>query len=147
MRKLATYLEDLFGLESHTAAKRYGLDTNRFRWIKRHLDDRLAARLADKAPEGLYLRTEPARQYPFGVVGKQILGFTNIDNVGLSGFELSHDSILTGQRGWADYRRDGHRKTYRVQEQALVKPVPGKSVVLTVDWQLQEIVEEEIYLR
>jgi cell division protein FtsI/penicillin-binding protein 2 len=144
MRRVADYLEDLFDLKSGSAISRYRLSTNRFRWIKRHLDDRLADRLADEAPAGLYLRTEPARQYPYGTVGKQILGFTNIDNVGLSGFELSHDSLLTGQRGWADYRRDGLRKTYRVQEKALVIPVPGKSVVLTIDWQLQEIVEEEL---
>jgi cell division protein FtsI (penicillin-binding protein 3) len=79
-------------------------------------------------------------------VGKQILGFTNIDNQGLSGFELSCDSMLAGVNGWADVRRDGRRNTFRVKEQALVKPEPGTAVVLTVDWQLQEIVEEELRL-
>jgi len=144
IKRLAAYLEGLFDMTSGQAVKRYQLDTNRFRWIKRHLDDRLADRIDREAPPGLYLRTEPSRQYPFGSVGKQILGFTNIDNLGLSGFELSYDSVLTGTRGWADIRRDGHRNTFRVKETALVKPEPGRSVVLTVDWQLQEIVEEEL---
>jgi len=36
------------------------------------------------------------------------------------------------------------RNTFRVKEQALVKPVPGRSLVLAVDWHLQEIVDREL---
>ncbi len=144
LNRIATYLEDVFHLSSGQAVDNYRLRPNRFRWVKRHLDDRVARRIAGEAPHGLYLRDETTRQYPFGRVGKQILGFTNIDSKGLSGFELSFDSLLAGEKGWADIRRDGLRNTYRVKETALVKPVPGQSVVLTVDWQMQDIVEQEL---
>lgn len=144
VRQVAAYLEGLFSIPSGTAAKKYRLKPNRFRWISRHLDDRTAARIANEAPRGLYLRSETRREYPFERVGKQIIGFTSIDGDGLSGFELSYDSILAGKNGYADIRRDGLRNTFRVKETALVKPVAGQSVVLTVDWHLQEIVEEEL---
>jgi cell division protein FtsI (penicillin-binding protein 3) len=72
------------------------------------------------------------------------VGFADIDNQGQSGLELANDSLLSGANGWADIRRDGLRNTFRVREQALVQPSPGESLVLTVDFRLQEIVEEEL---
>ncbi|UCD64706.1 MAG: PASTA domain-containing protein [Candidatus Zixiibacteriota bacterium] len=144
LREVARYLEKCFSLKPASAARKYGLESRRFRWIKRHLDDDLARRIASEAPGGLFLREETQREYPFGLIGKQILGFTDIDNAGRAGVELSYDSLLAGRKGWADIRRDGLRNTYRVTEKALVKPEPGQSMVLTVDWNLQEIVEEEL---
>jgi len=144
LRKICDYLDRLYGFKRGQAEKEFGLETNRFRWVDRRMSDQLADRVTKDAPRGLYLRDETERQYPFGRVGNQVLGFTSIDNDGLSGFELSADSLLTGQPGWADIRRDGLRNTYRVKETALVKPVPAQSVVLTLDWNLQDVVEQEL---
>ncbi|MEW5795130.1 MAG: penicillin-binding transpeptidase domain-containing protein [Candidatus Zixiibacteriota bacterium] len=140
----AAYLEKIFRLRSGDAVRKYKLEVNKFRWIDRRLDERLAQRIEKEAPPGLYLRADLARQYPYALVGRQILGYTNIDNEGLSGFELLRDSLLSGTSGYADFNRDGRRETYTIREQALVKPIAGQSVVLTVDWQLQEIVEQEL---
>ncbi|MBN1212717.1 MAG: penicillin-binding protein 2, partial [candidate division Zixibacteria bacterium] len=145
LNEVAAYLDSLFDLKPGTARNKYGLAIRKFRFIKRCFGDDLERRIeADRVPHGLYIRQESQREYPFGLVGKQVLGFTDIDNRGQSGFELTFDSLLAGQQGWADIRRDGLRNTYRVKESALVKPVPGKSLVLTIDWRLQEIVEEEL---
>ena len=144
LNRVAAYVERLFDLKAGTARNRFGLAVKRFRWIKRMLDDDLAAKIAADAPAGLSLRKETQRDYPYGLIGKQVIGFADIDNHGKSGVELSCDSILTGKEGYADIHRDGLRNTYRVEEQALVKPEPGRSLVLTVDWDLQEIVEEEL---
>jgi cell division protein FtsI (penicillin-binding protein 3) len=144
LRRSAGYLEKLYHLKKGSAKKRYGLAVRRFRYIDRRVDDELANHIAETAPRGLYLRQESKREYPFGTVGKQVVGFTDIDNQGQSGFELSFDSILAGQPGLADIRRDGLRNAFRVQEAAMVKPRPGTSVVLTLDWRLQDIVEQEL---
>lgn len=142
--QVARYVEKTFGMAAGTARKICGLQPGRFRWIKRQMKDQLAAKIEKDAPYGLYLRKEAKRQYPFELVGKQILGFTDIDNKGCSGLEYSLDSVLAGAKGSADIRRDGKQKTYRVQESALVKPIPGLGTVLTIDWPMQEIVEEEL---
>lgn len=141
---VATYLAKIGGLTRAEAIEKFKLEPRKFRWIKRRLADEEAKQIAADNPPGLHLREDSHRAYPFGLVGKQILGFTDIDNLGQSGFELAYDSMLTGKEGYADIRRDGLRKTYRVEEAALVKPTPGKSVVLTVDWRLQDIVESEL---
>lgn len=144
LAEVSSYIEDLLGLRRGSAVGAYGLRPGRFRWIRRHLDDDLAARITRTAPPGLHLRRESERSYPFGLVGKQILGFTDIDNAGQAGLELTYDSLLAGKPGQADVRRTGTAQTYRVKEQALIRPEPGQSLVLTVDWRLQEIVEQEI---
>ncbi len=141
---VCNYLERLFSLRRGSARKKFGLACQRFRWIKRRLHDELAATVEADAPGGLYLRKETQRVYPYGLVGKQVLGFTDIDHHGLAGVELSYDSVLAGREGLADIRRDGLRNTFRVKEAALVRPEPGRSLVLTIDWQLQEIVEQEL---
>lgn len=141
---VSRYLEKTLKLQHGSARKVYGLSTRRFRWIKRLIDDKLAARIEREAPAGLFLRKEAVREYPCGEVGKQILGFTDIDNLGRSGFEYACDSLLRGVEGRADIRRDGLRNTFRVKESALVKPQPGRSVVLSIDWRMQEIVQEEL---
>lgn len=144
LNDIARYIEKVWNLSPNTAKKQFGLAPKRFRWIKRMIDDRLAARIEKEAPPGLHLRQEAQRVYPMGVVGKQILGFTDIDNRGQSGLEYAWDSVLAGQKGYADIRRDGLRRTFKVKEKALVKPIPGQSVVLTLDYRMQEIVEEEL---
>jgi cell division protein FtsI (penicillin-binding protein 3) len=144
VEQVARYLEKSYGLRAGEAITKYKLEPRRFKWIKRRITDAESKQIAADSPVGLHLRPESHRAFPFGLVGKQILGFTDIDNVGQSGFELAYDSLLTGTKGYADVRRDGLRKTYQVEEAALVKPIPGKSVVLTVDWRLQDIVESEL---
>lgn len=144
LNQSAAYLEKLLNLPKGSAIKDLKLGVNRFRWIDRQIDDKLADHIAKTAPGGIYLRNEVQRDYPFGSIGKQILGFTNIDCRGQSGFEYAYDSVMAGQPGYADYRRDGLQNIYRVREKALVKPVPGKSMLLSIDWALQEIVEEEL---
>jgi len=143
-RQVAAYLDNFFGYPSGTAMKRFRLRTRRFSWVQRLMSDKMARRLEAEAPNGLYLREESRRTYPFGTVGKQILGFTDVDNKGRAGFEFAFDSLLAGQDGYADIRRDGLRNTYRVKETALVKPVAGTPVVLSIDWRLQDIVEDEL---
>ncbi|MEW6051260.1 MAG: penicillin-binding transpeptidase domain-containing protein [Candidatus Zixiibacteriota bacterium] len=141
---VARYLDRFYKLPEGTARREYKLENKRFRWIKRRLSDGEANRLQADAQPGLHLRKDFQREYPFGLVGKQIVGYTDIDNQGQSGFELAYDSLMAGQAGLADIRRDGLRNTYRVDEHALIKPTAGTSLVLTIDWRLQDIVEQEL---
>ena len=138
------YLDSFFKMPPGTAKRKYNLRKNQYSPIQRKMDDETAERIAKDSPKGLHLSEEPHRVYPFGLIGKQILGFTNIDGKGLSGLELCYDSTLAGQVGTVAYRNDVFRNRFRINEQAIVKPVPGQSKILTIDWKMQEIVEEEL---
>ncbi len=93
---------------------------------------------------GLFLREEPTRQYPYRDIGKAILGFVDLDNRGRSGVELVMNDYLTGLPGLSSIQRNGIGEEYLIREIPLREPIPGNSVVVTVDWDKQQIVEEEL---
>ncbi len=138
------FLDSLHGLPAGSSIQEHKIAKRKFRYIKRNISDELAHDIEQLEPAGIVLRREPRRQYPFGTAGKQIVGFTDIDNKGASGLELAFDSLLTGTAGQADILRDGLDRSYRFEETALIPPTPGASVVLTIDWQLQEILESSL---
>jgi cell division protein FtsI (penicillin-binding protein 3) len=122
-------------------------DSN-FVWLKRKVDkkegERIKSRLAREKIEGVYVLNETKRYYLDEGVGKDILGFTNIDNRGLAGVELQYNQKLSGKNGEATLQRDGHRDYYQLTEYPIQEPKSGKNLVLTIDMELQSIVEEEL---
>ncbi|HSH00694.1 MAG TPA: penicillin-binding transpeptidase domain-containing protein [candidate division Zixibacteria bacterium] len=140
----AHYLDKLFGKQRGFSQKRWDIQPHRFRWIRRGIDDALARQVSEEAPGGVYIKEEQGRTYPYGLIGKQILGYTDIDNTGISGVEALFNEQLRGHDGSADIQRDGLSNTYQVNERPLIEPRPGQSIVLTLDWEFQEIVEDEL---
>ncbi len=144
INNIYNYLDRLFGKPRGYARRAYPLEMNKFRWIERRLSDELVQRVMHDSIPGLYIQKELGREYPYGEVGAQLIGCTNIDGKGISGLEYSYDSLLVGKCGVTEYLRDGQRTTYRLREVPQVQPERGKSVILTIDWALQEIVEQEL---
>jgi cell division protein FtsI (penicillin-binding protein 3) len=90
---------------------------------------------------GLDFISEMKRYYPKSGTGSHILGFTNIDNLGLDGIEKTFDPNLRGQPGLFLLNTDARQKMIYKNQQ---DPVPGNSIVLTIDEQLQYITEREL---
>lgn len=135
----------IFNCSYDQAARDHSLKPRHFTWIKRHLSDSELVRYRRKDPEGgLFLRDEPTRVYPQGTVGRGILGFVNLDNCGRSGLELTMDEHLAGSDGRALVQKDGLGFEFPIREIPLRPAVSGESMVLTVDWRKQQIVEEEL---
>jgi cell division protein FtsI/penicillin-binding protein 2 len=134
-------------LQKSPAALRreYQLEPKRFRWIKRKLAAEELARYNEKMrQQGLFIREEPTRCYPFGEVGRSILGFVDIDNVGRSGIEMEMNGRLVGTPGRSMIQKDGKGTIYRIKEIPVKEAVSGTSIVLTIDWDKQQIVEREL---
>lgn len=144
INRIHRYLDKLYSYSEGKSRKRNPLQPNRFRWLDRSLSDERAERIAGDSIPGLYLKEETKRDCPFGQVGLQLIGCTDIDGRGISGMEYYYDSILAGVPGLIDYLRDAKRNTFRIKEIPLIEPVSGNSIVLTVDWKFQAIVEEEL---
>lgn len=93
---------------------------------------------------GLYKIKELKRTYPYSHVAGQVIGFTNIDNVGLGGIELQYDQRLAGVPGWEVLRFDGLGVSYPSANCSKKEPHHGESIVLTLDIFYQMIAEEEL---
>jgi cell division protein FtsI/penicillin-binding protein 2 len=106
--------------------------------------DALRAKLRDQKITGVFFEHDETRLYPNGSMLCHVIGFTDFDHKGIQGVEASMDEYLRGQDGfrYIEHDRTGQEIVqYRGQERA---PRDGYQVRLTVDLNLQNIVENEI---
>lgn len=139
------YLAKVLGKSQGELRREFTLEPKRFRWIKRKLAPEQMARYDEKMRQrGVFVREEPTRCYPFGEVGRSILGFVDIDNVGRSGIEMEMNDRLVGKPGRSMIQKDGKGTVYRINEVPVKEAEAGTSIVLTIDWDKQQIVEREL---
>lgn len=115
-----------------------------FVWIKRGLSTEAYLPLDSISIPGLIKIPEPRRNYFFGSEGSQIIGSTNIDNVGRNGIEQTWDETLAGDSAYVVMLKDAFGNL-RPSVESYEKPdTRGNSLVLTIDIDLQRIVEDEL---
>ncbi len=104
----------------------------------------LKARLDAQNLRGITFEYEPKRIYPNGPMLCHVIGFTDSDYHGIQGVEASMEEYLHGQDGYRYIEHDRKNREivlYRGQERAARN---GYQVHLTIDLNLQNIVENEI---
>ena len=67
--------------------------------IKQWITKEQADLIREKGFRGLSIVSDSKRFYPNGNFAPYVLGFTNIDNIGLEGLEKTYNNILTGTPG------------------------------------------------
>ena len=65
----------------------------------RNLSFEIADKINSYSFDGVYLVKESKRYYPNKNMLSHVLGYTGVDNQGLSGIELLYDEYLTGEDG------------------------------------------------
>ncbi len=114
-----------------------------FAYLKRRIDPALAERVAALELPGLYFQTEYRRYYPAGEVAAQLVGFTDIDDVGQEGLELAYEEWLDGDDGRKRIVRDGKRRI--IEDVELIQSAEaGKDLVLSIDLDMQYLAYREL---
>jgi cell division protein FtsI/penicillin-binding protein 2 len=116
----------------------------RFLWVARRVPPVQGQKIAALRARGVYVSPETRREYPLGAVAAEILGRTNVDNVGIEGLELEFDEVLRGRPGWETQLRDGRGRSHALPRGLRRPPEDGRHVVLTLDADLQSIVETHL---
>lgn len=109
----------------------------------RNLSFDIANKINDLNLDGVYLLKESKRNYIYDNVLSHVIGFTGIDNQGLSGLELKYNKELTGTNGSIKYYSDGKGKRLNLPE-IYEEPVSGKDIKLTIDLDVQLSLENEL---
>ncbi len=108
-----------------------------FIYLKRRVEPELAQKSVMGA-EGVYLQREYHRFYPAGEVVSHVLGFTDIDDVGIEGLELTYQDWLKATPGSRQILRD--RMGRVVENIAQVSAAqPGRDLHTSLDMRLQYI--------
>lgn len=91
---------------------------------------------------GISIVDDNKRYYPNGNFASHILGFTNIDNVGLTGIEKVYDNYLTGVPGKWQKMTDAANRQLPYDGERIYEPTDGTSLVLTIDETIQYFAEK-----
>ncbi|ADQ41419.1 stage V sporulation protein D [Caldicellulosiruptor acetigenus I77R1B] len=111
-------------------------------YIARNIDKEKADRIRKYALPGIYLTGGTKRVYPNGNFLAQVLGFTGIDDQGLSGLELYYDKYLRGKPGAISAQTDASGRAAPFSEEFFKKPVDGYDLMLTIDETIQHFAEK-----
>ena len=84
---------------------------------------------------------ENKRFYPHEDTAAQILGFVNIDGIGIEGVELNLDRYLRGEAGFRVTTRDAMGRDISALDRKTIQPVDGAHVRLTIDHFIQYLTE------
>ncbi|HEX8692488.1 MAG TPA: penicillin-binding protein [Longimicrobium sp.] len=90
---------------------------------------------------GFHVERKLERFYPQGAVGREVLGGVSGDGRALGGIEQALDGSLRGEDGFSVLRRDAKGRKEASLSLPAVQPRDGRDVVLTLDFDLQEIAD------
>lgn len=141
----AKKLSEILNIEYETMYKHVTKRTSleRVHPYGRNLNDEIKNKINELNIDGVYLLKESKRNYIYKDVLSHVIGYTGIDNQGLSGLELKYDKELTGKDGSIKYYSDGKGNKLELS-QIYNEPENGKDINLTIDLDIQLALENEL---
>jgi stage V sporulation protein D (sporulation-specific penicillin-binding protein) len=116
--------------------------------LRATVDAPVAAAIRKLDCPGLIVSNEWKRAYPHEQAGAALLGFVGTDMKGLGGIEAALNRTLSGTDGQMLVVLDGRlpRSRSQIPGRSVVTKnmVPGSSVALTIDLEIQAIAEQEL---
>lgn len=107
-----------------------------FVWLKRQVDEDVAKQITALNIKGIYQRKEYKREYPEGESAVHVVGFTNVEDNGQEGVELTFNKALAGRNGSRRVIKDRlGRVVEDVGEQ--IPPMEGRDLQLSIDSKVQ----------
>ncbi len=103
-----------------------------------------AALLDDYSFRSLIKREDNSRVYPFGSAAAHVLGFVNKQGVAVEGIEKEYDRFLRGKDGKLIRQLDSKKRLVTIRDDISQKPEKGKTVVLTIDINMQKLLEKAL---
>lgn len=138
---LATLCAKTFGKPKEHYLKKLNEKT-RFVWLERNQSQSQAEPLLAVDIDGLIVRKETHRQYEN--LASQVIGFVDADNNGISGLEKQLERYLRGKDGFLTMQRTATGRAFPAIGAPREDPIAGCRVELTIDADVQAIVEDEL---
>ena len=143
-------LAPVLALDQESAVKKLSDNTKGSvilkRQVRRDTVDAIRQLMAE-APEEACLNAiafdeDTSRTYPYGAMLAQVLGLTTVDSEGQSGLESYYESVLAGTQGAYLRQVDARNRVLAGQEGWYVPSQEGSTLKLTIDVDIQEIVDK-----
>lgn len=117
--------------------------TSYFMYIKRRLNEQEINLIQESGLSDIKFLNEPSRFYPIESAA-QIIGVTDIDNVGLFGIEMQFNNRLAGTPSTYTLEKDARSGHFYFEKKTKIQGKTGAPVTLTIDSNLQFLIHEEL---
>ena len=122
--------------------------TKRYKQIAAGVEEETAAQIREfintNGISGIHIEPSLKRYYPKGKLASQIVGFTNLSNVGSEGIEASYNSYLSGIPGKVITSKGNNEMDMPFSYENYVASIPGCDVILTLDSTVQACLEKQM---
>ncbi|MHB1392278.1 MAG: stage V sporulation protein D [Clostridia bacterium] len=112
--------------------------------IKKKVDADKVKLLREKELAGIIFNDDSKRFYPQSNFASYVLGFTNNDNQGQDGVELTYEKYLNGFPGRNIMMTDAHGQMLPGSDTKYYEPEDGLNLILTLDEVIQHFAEKAI---
>ncbi len=117
-------------------------NNRRFFWLARKLNEENVSKINNLNLAVLHWKEEQTRSYPHGTLASHIIGFSNSEEVGQAGIELSQEKYLHGETIEVYQDKDRLGRVFdRSETEERKSP---KDVVLTIDYGIQYKTEQAL---
>lgn len=140
------YLAHMLDLPPAMVFARINRPDDPYEPVKRKVNEDLAQRISRMQLDGVFFEDDTGRNYPLGAIMSHVVGFSNVQGVGSAGVELQMDKYLKGRAGLRVGEQDGKGREVYIRRDLEIAPQPGADVYLTIDQNLQYIVEKALDL-
>ncbi len=142
---IAEKLSEILDVEYDKIYEKTGKVKRKDETIKKNVDkktaDKVRAFVAEYELDSVHTVTSSKRYYPHGNLLSHVLGFTGSDGQGLYGVEYQYDKYLTGTSGKIISAKNGLGMDMPYKYESFVDATDGCDVYLTIDYNLQLILE------
>ena len=94
--------------------------------------------------QGVFMRADSKRYYPYGSLAANVIGFVNGENVGGVGLEAGYDSVLSGTTGLTVTAKNAAGSDLLYQYEQYYDAQNGSSMVLTINSDVQFYLQKGI---
>lgn len=147
-RLVSEFFSELFELDYDWVFERTQRKHRRDETIRSRVEMSVAEQVrqfaADNRIIGIHFAKESKRIYPYSNLAAHVIGFTGADNTGLLGIEARYDEYLRGVPGRIVTARDARNNLMSSEYETYIGAQNGNSLVLTIDWSIQNFLERHI---
>ncbi len=142
--EVASRLSEKLKLPVDEVAVKLNRPKRRHAYIKRFVPEEIAGDVRAEDLTGVYFEDANVRYYPHRSFMCHVLGFVNYEGVGSAGIEQRMNSHLKGCPGVLEGQVNAKRQELYLQRGRYVPGLEGSDVQLTLDQNVQHIVEKAL---
>ena len=143
-QEIAARLASMLGLDVTSVLQSLNKENTQYVVLAHQVTPDRARLVLSLGYKGVGTVPESRRSYPADAVAANVIGFVNQDGDGGDGLEYAYNKLLKGRSGWQRVEISADGQHIPMGEGQTKKPVPGKSLRLTLDQDIQWKAEEAV---